>query len=946
MITNRLFKVGLYNAQSLNTCGDEFIATVRLYLPDLLAINESWLKKGCEALAPVIPQYNFKMLPRPIDVRGGRGGGLAFYIRQGINTRNIRLPASSIEQWWLRVKVNGIRLAIGTAYRPPWQSVDVFLEGLSDSISDLSNFDKIVLLGDFNIDQLNTQDSNYRKLYTFLHNHDICQIITEPTHFTNTSETLLDVICTNVAIKGVTLHKPLGLIGHCMVMATLNLRKEKFKPRYITYRPIKTINSALFDQEVAACQWNSMLSGSVDDMVINFNQIIVDLFNKYAPVKKTLIKHQPFPWLTDNVKLAIDLKNKALARYHVTRSTSSKQYYKDLKKQVEFMIFNDKRAYFNQHINVCSNDSKTLWKNLKKNVLTDSSKCESLPVQLNDPDKINRHFLILPNSENIPASELAFFGSCTWSDSIFCLHEVDEIEVAKAIESIKSNAQGVDEINMDMVLLTLPSTLSHITSIINKSISSAIFPSIWKHALVTPIPKVNSPESFGDLRPISLLPFLSKVLERIVFWQLSKYMESNTILPESQSGFRKGVGTCSALVNVVDDILEAQDKGMGTLLALLDFSRAFDSLSVPLLLCKLKYYGLDDHSVAWFSSYLSGRQQAVQVRSPDGNTIRSGFREVHRGVPQGSILGPLLFIIYTADIVRQIKHCSYHLYADDVQIYIHVDPQNISRGLVDLNQDLDNIAKWSTRNALMLNPSKSKFMVLGSRKQINMICSHQLDINILGAPVEHVAKTKNLGVLMDGHLRFEDHVLTVVKNCMFRIRVLYKIRNFLSEEVRLTLCESLILSRLNYCDVVIGSCLSSRSKRAIQRVQNACVRFCFRVPRRSHITPWLNEKELLNMEYRRHLHLASFTHSIIKKQKPLYLYNKLAWRQYAFNSRQVSHYLLKTPFHKTRAFEGSFHYQATHCWNNLPPPLRRPTISSQLLKSSLKCYLFNKQKSS
>lgn len=947
MVPKKFFKVGLYNAQSLNTCGDEFIHAVRQFLPDILAINESWLKKGCEALAPVVEEYSFKMMSRPRDVRGGRGGGLAFYIRHGIATRNIRHPSSSIEQWWLRVTVNGTRLALGTAYRPPWQSIDVFLDELTDTLSTLVNFDKIVLVGDFNINQLNVQGNKYRKFQMFLQSNNIDQVISEPTHFTDTSATLLDVICTDVPIKKVELHKSLGQTGHCMVMATLNLKKEKFMPKRIQYRPIKNIDSIVFDQDLSLCDWGSMFrSKSVDDMIGFFNNIVVGLFDKHAPVKKSFLKFKHLPWFTDNIKLLIALKNDALARYHCTRTHTSKQYYKDLKKQVEASIFYDKRAFFDKYINSNHNDPVTLWKNLKENILTQSSKVTNLPEHLNDPEKINENFLALPNVENIPLSEFAFFESNRWSDVTFRLREVDETEVARAILSIKSNAQGVDEINMDMILMTLPFTLHIITSLVNKSISSTIFPSSWKYALVTPIPKVNSPESFKDLRPISLLPFLSKVLERIVFWQLSRFVDANAILPDSQSGFRKGVGTSSALMDVVDNILEAQDKGKGTLLALLDFSRAFDSLSIPLLLCKLRYYGFDDHTLAWFTSYLTGRHQAVQIRSPDDAALRSRFCPVRRGVPQGSILGPLLFIIYTADITKQVQHCSYHLYADDVQIYTHINSENVSSCVAGLNQDLNNISDWATRNALMLNPNKSKYLILGSKKQVRVISSYQPKVSILGVALECVTQTRNLGILMDSSLRFEDYVLSIVKNCMFRLKVLYKIRNLLSEEVRLTLCESLVLSKLNYCDIVIGPCLLSSSKRAIQRVQNACIRYCYRVPRKSHITPWLNNKGLLNMENRRHLHLANFTLSIIKKRKPSYLYSRLVWREYTFNSRYENHFLLNTPFHRTRAFEGSFRYQATHCWNNLPPPLRRPSVSFQTLKAGFKLFLLNIQKSS
>ncbi|KAI5636771.1 reverse transcriptase (RNA-dependent DNA polymerase) domain-containing protein [Phthorimaea operculella] len=265
-----------------------------------------------------------------------------------------------------------------------------------------------------------------------------------------------------------------------------------------------------------------------------------------------------------------------------------------------------------------------------------------------------------------------------------------------------------------------------------------------------------------------------------------------------------------------------------------------------------------------------------------------------------------LFILYSADITKHIHNCHYHLYADDVQIYIHTKPQDLAQSLQKLNSDLDSIAKWSTQNSLMLNPTKSKFMVLGSKKQVSRCVMQAPNVTVLGTPVELVTQAKNLGIEMDSRLRFQAHIESIARTCLYRLKIFYKIRHLLSTDVRLKICESLILSRLNYCDVVIGPCLLSTSKKLIQRVQNACTRFCYKVPPRTHITPVLNNHGILNMESRRYLHFSSLVHSVVKFKSPPYLFSKLKWATYNFNSRNKNSFLLKTPFHKTRAFEGSF----------------------------------------
>ncbi|CAK1595242.1 unnamed protein product [Parnassius mnemosyne] len=230
--------------------------------------------------------------------------------------------------------------------------------------------------------------------------------------------------------------------------------------------------------------------------------------------------------------------------------------------------------------------------------------------------------------------------------------------------------------------------------------------------------------------------------------QLIEYLNQNNILPLKQSGFRAGLSTVTGLLSVVDDILTAQDTGESTILILLDFSRAFDTIDTTLLLSKLMYYGFDCNALKWFESYLNGRTQRVRLQNETGTNIFSVASPVTRSVPQGSILGPLLFILYSADITGCFKYCQYRLYADDLQVYISFNK---------LNQDLSVIAEWANNNELILNSNKIKLMILGSKKLIERTNAHKPKIVVGGNYFEQVSEVRNLGIIMDSSLRFENH---------------------------------------------------------------------------------------------------------------------------------------------------------------------------------------------
>lgn len=642
----------------------------------------------------------------------------------------------------------------------------------------------------------------------------------------------------------------------------------------------------------------------------------------------------------------MSLRDDAEKTYTRTKSTADHEYYKSLKNYVIGSIDREKTAYFKHFVNSNIHNPAKMWKHIKQTSLFHNNTSDpDIPSELNNPNNINNHFLNIPGNPVADTNLITHFNNISYNNKEFNLSKVTESDILKILNTIKCNAAGHDTITIKMIFLTLPYTLPVITAIINESINQHTFPDSWKQALVRPIPKSNAIEQYKDLRPISLLPTLSKILEKVVKTQIVTYITNEKILPTVQSGFRSGHGTETALLEVTDDFLTAADSTSCSALILLDFSRAFDCINIELMIAKLKYYGFSKNTCQWFKSYLIGRRQIVVTQDEKGNRVYSEPGMLTRGTPQGAILSPILFTLYTADLPGLLEHCKCHLYADDTQIYLSFKPSDTLQAMEMINKDLKSIHDWAEANSLALNPHKSKFLIIGNRQQREKVLQFSPKVLINGLEIPKVEKARNLGLVMDDDLRFEDHISEKVRNAFYKIKVLYGLRKHLTVEVRETLVELLVLSPFQYCSAVYGPRLWVKTEKVIQRVQNACARFCYNIPKRAHITPYLNKHNLLNMKNRRDLHFASLTHKVVWNKCPSYLYEKLKWFKdgTAYITRTRESDLLRTPKHQGAGFKGGFKYKSAKIWNNIPPPLRAK-ISSKTFRTKYKKILLQSQK--
>ena len=360
-----------------------------------------------------------------------------------------------------------------------------------------------------------------------------------------------------------------------------------------------------------------------------------------------------------------------------------------------------------------------------------------------------------------------------------------------------------------LLKLTAPGVARSLTQLFNYSLKTGEIPSEWKSANITPVLKKGRKEDVNNYRPISVLPIVAKVFERIVHKQLYEYLERNQILHPDQSGYRPKHSTLDALLKATDNWRWALDSNELVGAVFIDLSMAFDSIDHELLLSKLESYGIREDSLHWFKNYLTGRRQRVLV-----NGIVSTWRPMEKGVPQGSILGPLLFGVFVNDLPVNINQCSVSLYADDTALY-H-SSRNSTELKDSLESALDGVASWVNNNGLKMNVRKTQAMFLGRRGRRNEV--EHASLTHQGVTLTTEPKVKFLGVIVDKDLNWNDHVTKIRRKCLASLAQLRQLFPAVPRRTRILLYNALVLPHLDYCSCIWGTC-GTNLQMKLERIQ-------------------------------------------------------------------------------------------------------------------------------
>lgn len=908
-------KIAHLNVRSLISGFNDFRHLVYENEFDIVALSETWLSNDIDSDIISLQGYNLFRKDRT-----GRGGGVALYLKTSFNCEVVSLDSLAnnnlFEHLWVKFKANHRTFLISSIYRPPHNNLTDCLSDLEDMLSFVTpTFDVVVCLGDLNVDLFNVDNpiSNCFNSYNYV------QLINEPTRITSNSSTLIDPIFISnnelVTHAGTLLADMIS--DHRMVHCSLDVKSVKFKQKFVTFRDFSNFGLDVFQTYFRGLPLDDIIyEPDINKKVDLLNNFIISSFDIFAPVKTVRVSKPKAPWLTDNIKLIIKEKQRALNRYKLTKQQNDWEYYKQVRNFSLAACRAEKKAYIN---NICQqNNLKKTWATLSKFNINNKNKDNAIPDQLNNPNLMNDFFLsVMKPNDALCQDSIDHYENNKYNANLdFRFKMVTEQQVHDILFSLKSNACGTDNISAAMLQYCSPFIDIYLTHIINYAIEVGSFPELWKVAIGCPLPKKQNPSDMSDIRIISLLPCISKILEKVMFNQMYEFLNSNDILPAFQTGFRKYFSTSMALAQVTDDLLSAMDKNKVSVLVLLDFSKAFDTINHKLICSKLKYYGFDYDSVAFIKSYLTNRQQQIRIHNRS-----SDLANIEAGVPQGSVIGPLLFILYTADILKCIRFSKVQAYADDSQIYFSFSIENIIAAQDCINSDLDMLYNKCQKHNLKMNAKKSHIMVFGAKSKVNIV-KNSISIKIDNNPLPVVSASKNLGLIIDDDFRFESHVDNLLKKSYCSMKLLYSNRFILNGGLKKVLCESLVLSVFNYCDFIYGPCLTLTYKKRIQKVQNFCVRYIYGLRKFDHVSQKINELKWLNMENRRFLHINTFVHKLLNSNIYCSLNSKLIRRSHVhnINIRQTDTFTL--PHHSTAIYQRSFTYNAVKSYNKLLPSIK------------------------
>lgn len=904
----------------------------------MLGVSES--KLGSDIPDSFVQIHNFKCF-RKDKIQGS--GGLLVYVRDDILCiRRNDLEFDHFESIWLEIfPKNSKSLLIGHFYRNPLSTIswnEVFDDQLEKAIAEEK---ELFIFGDFNRDLLNPQIKCH--WLDYMNSNGLAQHVTQPTRVVpNTSATLIDHIYSNFSSSIQFIDVPkIGLSDHYPVFLTrkVNSHIPKETHHVIKYRSFKNFDESKFNADLESVPWDVIkVFDDVDDALDCWYSLFTDVVDKHVPLKQHRVKKFSQPrWLTPEIIDSIKTRDRF-------KSIGDLDQYKKWRNKVVSLIKRSKKAHYENLIEEGKNNPSTVWKifnelgagKQKSDSTNNVNSIKAGNFETDEPIDIANAFndFFVNIAENIKEPVVTsnhdkLRNFCSEKIPQNVVYDMPTLSSEKVIKSLKNldinKSTGLDEIGPRLLKMSSSVIGESLTHIFNLSIKTSSFPEKWKEAKVKPLFKGGSSNDLNNFRPISILPVLSKVFEKHAHESLVTFLDKYKVLHMTQSGFRQNHSCETALIHMVEKWLWALDKGDMIGIILVDFRKAFDLVDHNILLKKLELHKLSPNSIKWFGSYLSGRKQKVSFKN-----TQSDYGSVKYGVPQGSILGPLLFLLFINDLPLH-SNVMTDLYADDATLYdISASKEEIEKKLQTAILDLDN---WCKQNGMVINIDKTKAMLITTRQKRSRI-NGNLQIYLNNTQVSTVSNEKVLGVVIDNNLTWAEHVSKMAKKMSTNIWLMSKIKYYLSLEHRLIFYKSYIQPHLDYANIVWGNTTKNNLMQIEKLQKRACrVILDFNV---SDVYQSLNDLKIMTISERVFFRKAKFMFKISKELTPEYIYEMFTRRQHTsdgggeslmLRSMAAQNFILPKP-HK-ELYKGSLAFSGPIIWNCLPYSVKSaPSVES------------------
>lgn len=887
---------------------------------EVACFAESWLRSSIPDNAIEIPGFKF--------VRNDRvyasGGGVIVYYRSHLTCKlvyestAVGTPHSgSVECLWLEFSTNSDVVLVGVVYNPPSMDCSLYLDQKLSEFS--SKYDNIMLVGDFNTDFKN-DTARKNRLVDVLNTFGLNSMGTEPTHFFTTGCSQLDLflVCNRDKMLSFSQINVPGLSNHDMLFGSYDVAITRCEQPTSSFRDYNRFNANILAESINAIPWNLFEEmRDPDDCLTFLNRHLHQIQDKCFPLRTVRGSRRHNPWFNDEIRKCMIERDLAYSDWkHADQADKPTKHhiFRTLRNRTNQLIRDARTSYFTRD----AGNTKLFWRKLRTAGI---GKCRTDLTEDISPNDINNYFAGCCTRSSTPADVVVqSFGR----PGCFVFRQVDVAEVVNAVFSINSNATGFDDLPISFWKLILPLVADKITFFFNMIFATSKFPGAWKKAKVIPLKKKSHLNGLTNLRPISLLSALSKAFEKLMKSQISNYLDDLKLLSEYQSGFRAKRSTKTALLKVCDDIMCGIDRKGVAVLLLLDFTKAFDSISHSRLLKKLRdKFGFGSSAVDLVHDYLTGRTQAVLF-----NGLISEEVFITSGVPQGSVVGPLLFSMYINDLPSVLRNCLVHMFADDVQLYCFDPSVSVEALIQRINEDVCRIVDWCNRNSLFINPVKSQAMLMKHGRVFNATVP---SIAINNQQIEFVGHVNDLGVVLQENFVWDKMASSVCSKVYACLRSLRVCTAKFAVATKLMLFKSLVLPHFLYADVVYMN-LSAAASDRLRVALNCCVRYIYNLGPRARVSHLQPKLIGCRFEHFYKLRCCLTLFKLIYAREPDYLYEKIT----PFQGRRSGNFVL--PLNRSAAYGNSFFVRGIVYWNSLPTALKFERCEATFKKGCLDFY--------